>query len=90
MVSLLSKSTSNLHSLTFSLYQHRENKNDLFVKLQVLDIQLGDLYKDLDSSTTTKPDLTELRTKIRETIHQMDMSYGILGSLFRCGEYAKS
>lgn len=62
-----------------------ENKNDLFVKLQILDIQLGDLYKDLDSSTMIKPDLTTLRNQIRETIHQMDMSYGILGSLFRCG-----
>jgi len=62
-----------------------ENKNDLFVKLQVLDIQLGDLYKDLDSSTNIKPDLTQLRTDIRKTIHEMDMSYGILGSLFRCG-----
>lgn len=63
-----------------------ENKNDLFVKLQVLDIQLGDLYKDLDSSTNVKPDLSTLRNQIRETIHQMDMSYGILGSLFRCGK----
>lgn len=67
------------------LSNHRENKNDLFVKLQVLDIQLGDLYKDLDSSTNVKPDLTTLRSQIRDTIHQMDMSYGILGSLFRCG-----
>ena len=62
-----------------------ENKNDIFVKLQVLDIQLGELYKDLDSSTTVKPDLTQLRSQIRQTIHEMDMSYGILGSLFRCG-----
>ena len=62
-----------------------ENKNDLFVKLQLLDIQLGDLYKNLDSSTNIKPDLSSLRNQIRETIHQMDMAYGILGSLFRCG-----
>lgn len=61
------------------------NKNDLFMKLQLLDVQMGELYKNMDSSTNVKPDLTDLRTKIRETIHNLDMSYGILGSLFRCG-----
>jgi 5'-nucleotidase len=61
------------------------NKKELFLKLQLLDVQMGELYKNMDSSTNVKPDLTDLRAKIRETIHNLDMSYGILGSLFRCG-----
>ncbi|RWS31983.1 cytosolic purine 5'-nucleotidase-like protein [Leptotrombidium deliense] len=60
-------------------------KKDLFERLQEYDVQLGNLYKNLDSSSVDKPDLTELRNKIRETIHELDMSYGILGSILRCG-----
>ncbi|KAI2803130.1 Cytosolic purine 5'-nucleotidase [Blomia tropicalis] len=61
------------------------NKRSLFERLNELDLQLGDLYADMDSSSRNKPDISNLRNKIRETIHELDMSYGILGSIFRCG-----
>ena len=61
------------------------SKRDLFEKLQDFDIAIGNLFKNLDSSCSEKPDLTTLRNNIRNTIHQLDMNYGILGSIFRCG-----
>ncbi|XP_016930794.2 cytosolic purine 5'-nucleotidase isoform X3 [Drosophila suzukii] len=57
----------------------------LFAELQNLDIKLGDLYRDLDSSAKVKPDISQLRTCIRDVTHKMDMSYGMMGSLFRSG-----
>ncbi|EDW33804.1 GL27036 [Drosophila persimilis] len=57
----------------------------LFAELQNLDIKLGDLYRDLDSSAKEKPDISQLRTCIRDVTHKMDMSYGMMGSLFRSG-----
>lgn len=57
----------------------------LFEKLQELDICLGDIYKNLDSSSTDVPDIGKLRQSIRETSHELDMCYGILGSMFRSG-----
>ncbi|XP_054259103.1 cytosolic purine 5'-nucleotidase isoform X1 [Macrosteles quadrilineatus] len=61
------------------------DKCQLFAELQGLDIVLGDLYKNLDSSTKEKPDISKVRNAIREVTHKMDMSYGLLGSLFRSG-----
>ncbi|CAN7990131.1 unnamed protein product [Ixodes hexagonus] len=57
----------------------------LFEKLQELDICLGDIYKHLDSSSTDVPDISKLRQSIRESSHELDMCYGILGSMFRSG-----
>jgi len=57
----------------------------MFDELQDLDVQLGELYKNLDSSAKEKPDISKLRTSMQGVIHQMDMSYGLLGSLFRSG-----
>ncbi|XP_017107849.2 cytosolic purine 5'-nucleotidase isoform X1 [Drosophila bipectinata] len=57
----------------------------LFAELQNLDIKLGDLYRDLDSSAKVKPDISQLRTCIRDVTHKMDMAYGMMGSLFRSG-----
>ncbi|KAM7289660.1 cytosolic purine 5'-nucleotidase [Ixodes scapularis] len=57
----------------------------LFEKLQELDICLGDIYKNLDSSSTDVPDISKLRQSIRESSHELDMCYGILGSMFRSG-----
>ncbi|MCL4127990.1 UNVERIFIED_CONTAM: hypothetical protein GTU68_047543 [Idotea baltica] len=57
----------------------------LFQKLQNLDVDLGNLYKNLDSSTKERPDLTKVRASIREVTHEMDLSYGLIGSLFRSG-----
>ena len=57
----------------------------MFDELQDLDVQLGELYRNLDSSAVEKPDISKLRTSMQGVIHQMDMSYGLLGSLFRSG-----
>jgi len=57
----------------------------LFSRLQNLDVVLGDAYKYLDSSSKDKPDVTRIRHAIRDVVHELDMSYGILGSLFRSG-----
>jgi len=57
----------------------------LFNELQNLDVMLGDMYKDLDSSAKVKPDISKVRNSIRDVTHKMDMSYGMLGSLFRSG-----
>ena len=61
------------------------DKHRLFDQLQGLDIQLGELYRNLDSSTSIKPDISALRSSMQEVIHEMDMSYGLCGSLFRSG-----
>lgn len=61
------------------------NKQELFNRLQDLDVQLGDTYRDLDSSCKEVPDISEIRSKIREVVHELDMSYGMLGSIFRSG-----
>lgn len=61
------------------------NKRSLFETLNTLDQELGDLYLHMDSSSRNKPDISVLRNRIRQTIHELDMSYGILGSIFRCG-----
>ncbi|XP_037776347.1 cytosolic purine 5'-nucleotidase-like [Penaeus monodon] len=60
-------------------------KCSLFTKLQSLDVMLGDLYKNLDSSTYERPDISKLRGAIKEVTHEMDLSYGMLGSVFRSG-----
>ncbi|KAJ4435786.1 hypothetical protein ANN_18405 [Periplaneta americana] len=61
------------------------DKCQLFAELQSLDIMLGEMYKNLDSSTKEKPDISKLRTAIRDVTHKMDLSYGMMGSLFRSG-----
>lgn len=42
-------------------------------------------YRSLDSSTTTKPDTRSIQKDIREATFNMDISYGMTGSLFRSG-----
>lgn len=42
-------------------------------------------YRNLDSSTMEKPDISKVRTAIRDVTHKMDLSYGMMGSLFRSG-----
>ncbi|BET01782.1 5' nucleotidase family [Nesidiocoris tenuis] len=61
------------------------DKCQLFTELQSLDVMLGEMYKDLDSSTKEKPDISKLRAGIREVTHKMDLAYGMMGSLFRSG-----
>ncbi|XP_037937082.1 cytosolic purine 5'-nucleotidase isoform X3 [Teleopsis dalmanni] len=61
------------------------DKCQFFAELQQLDVMLGDMYKNLDSSTKEKPDISKLRTSIRDVTHKMDLAYGMMGSLFRSG-----
>ena len=44
-----------------------------------------DDFRNLDSSTKEKPDISKLRTAIRDVTHKMDLAYGMMGSLFRSG-----
>ncbi|XP_055619809.1 cytosolic purine 5'-nucleotidase isoform X3 [Toxorhynchites rutilus septentrionalis] len=61
------------------------DKCQLFAELQRLDVNLGDLYKNMDSSAKEKPDISSVRTAIRDVTHKMDLAYGMMGSLFRSG-----
>lgn len=45
----------------------------------------SNFYRNLDSSTKEKPDISKLRTSIRDVTHKMDLAYGMMGSLFRSG-----
>ncbi|OQR68124.1 cytosolic purine 5'-nucleotidase-like [Tropilaelaps mercedesae] len=69
-----------VHELNVSMTQW-----PLFEKLQEYDIQLANVYRNLDSSSTENPDITAIQDRVRETSHNLDMCYGIFGSLFRSG-----
>lgn len=60
-------------------------KRHLFQRLSELDIRLGEVYKHLDSSCRENPDISHVKSQIRSTIQELDLSYGSLGSIFRCG-----
>ncbi|XP_062375935.1 5'-nucleotidase, cytosolic IIa isoform X2 [Sardina pilchardus] len=61
------------------------DKSALFEELQSLDIFLAELYKHLDSSSNERPDISSLQRRIKKVTHDMDMCYGMMGSLFRSG-----
>ena len=60
-------------------------KQDKFDKLKQLEITLADTYKNLDSNTMERPDISGITRAIREVTHGMEQCYGQLGSLFRSG-----
>lgn len=41
--------------------------------------------RNLDSSAKEKPDISVVRSQIQSVTHKMDLSYGMMGSLFRSG-----
>uniref|UniRef100_V5GHV4 Cytosolic purine 5'-nucleotidase n=1 Tax=Anoplophora glabripennis TaxID=217634 RepID=V5GHV4_ANOGL len=47
------------------------DKCQLFNELQNLDVKLGEMYKNLDSSTKEKPDISKLRAAIRDVTHKI-------------------
>merc|ERR1712013_231626 len=49
------------------------------------DQELSELYRNMDSGDTNRPNVEALKANIQETIHCMEMSYGTTGSLFRSG-----
>lgn len=60
-------------------------KKHLSQRLAELDIQLANVYKNLDSSCRENPDISQVKQQIRTTIHELEMSFGSIGSIFRCG-----
>lgn len=60
-------------------------KCDLFQQVTRLEAALSDIYKFLDSSATEAPDITKIQHSLRDVAYKLDMSYGMLGSLFRSG-----
>lgn len=60
-------------------------KCDLFNQVTQLEAALSDIYKFLDSSTVAAPDITKIQLSLRDVAYKLDMSYGMLGSLFRSG-----
>ncbi|KAG5855690.1 hypothetical protein ANANG_G00051770 [Anguilla anguilla] len=61
------------------------DKSSLFEELQSLDIFLAELYKHLDSSSNERPDISAIQRRVKKVTHDMDMCYGMMGSLFRSG-----
>uniref|UniRef100_A0A8D0CKF4 5'-nucleotidase, cytosolic IIb n=1 Tax=Scleropages formosus TaxID=113540 RepID=A0A8D0CKF4_SCLFO len=61
------------------------DKSSIFEELQSLDIFLAELYKHLDSSSNERPDISAIQRRIKKVTHDMDMCYGMMGSLFRSG-----
>ncbi|KAM4676584.1 cytosolic purine 5'-nucleotidase-like [Discoglossus pictus] len=60
-------------------------KSALFEELKSLDIFLAQLYQHMDSGSNDHPDITSIQKQIQKVTHEMDMCYGKMGSLFRCG-----
>lgn len=61
------------------------DKSSLFEELQGLDIFLAELYKHLDSSSNERPDISAIQKRMKKVTHDMDMCYGMMGSLLRSG-----
>ncbi|CAL1539658.1 unnamed protein product [Lymnaea stagnalis] len=60
-------------------------KKQLFDNLTKIESALSAVYRHLDSSALDRPDTTQINHSLRTVIHELDMSYGMLGSLFRSG-----
>ncbi|KAJ8386036.1 hypothetical protein AAFF_G00177250, partial [Aldrovandia affinis] len=60
-------------------------KSHLFEELKRLDVFLAELYKHLDSGSRFCPDISAIQARIKKVTHGMDMCYGKMGSLLRCG-----
>ncbi|XP_015192045.1 5'-nucleotidase, cytosolic II, like 1 isoform X2 [Lepisosteus oculatus] len=60
-------------------------KSHLFEELKSLDVFLAELYKHLDSGSIECPDISAIQVRIKRVTHEMDMCYGKMGSLLRCG-----
>jgi hypothetical protein len=62
--------------VSFVLFRYRSiNRNNAVVAI----------FRNLDSSAKVKPDISKVRVAMREVTHEMDLAYGIMGSLFRSG-----
>ncbi|PIK54000.1 putative cytosolic purine 5'-nucleotidase-like [Apostichopus japonicus] len=60
-------------------------KRALFERLEDLDAELANQYRNMDSSASVAPDTSKIRSEIKQIVHEMDMCHGKLGGLFRSG-----
>lgn len=60
-------------------------KKKCYDQLTDLDIQIVEKYRNLDSGSPEIPDIQVLQEKVRKVVHELDMSFGMFGSLFRSG-----
>ncbi|XP_051765083.1 5'-nucleotidase, cytosolic II, like 1 isoform X2 [Ctenopharyngodon idella] len=61
------------------------DKTSMFEELRHLDIFLAELYQHLDSGTQECPDISAIQSRIKMVTYGMDLCYGKMGSLLRCG-----
>lgn len=61
------------------------DKSSMFEELKHLDIFLAELYQHLDSGSQECPDISAIQTRIKMVTYGMDLCYGKMGSLLRCG-----
>ena len=57
----------------------------MWLDVQRFDQELSQLYRNLNQSDKTKPDVGSIKKALHATIHSMEMAYGTTGSLFRSG-----
>ena len=57
----------------------------MWADVQKFDQELSQLYRNMDQSDNTKPDVESIKKALHATIHGMEMAYGTTGSLFRSG-----
>ncbi|CAF0774343.1 unnamed protein product [Adineta steineri] len=62
------------------------DKRDLFNTLEALDTSISELLRSFDMTSNHGPDaVSKIKHKIQECTHELDMNFGLLGSLFRTG-----
>jgi len=62
------------------------DKRDLFNTLETLDTSISELLRSFDMTSSHGPGtVTKIKEKIQECTHELDMNFGLLGSLFRTG-----
>lgn len=69
----------------YLIYNKQTKKYFLIIFLSQIFVFFFFLFRNLDSSTKVKPDISKLRASIRDVTHKMDLAYGMMGSLFRSG-----
>ncbi|CAF4031637.1 unnamed protein product [Rotaria sordida] len=62
------------------------DKRDLFNTLEALDTSINELLRSFDMTSNRGPDVvSKIKQKIQQCTHELDMNFGLLGSLFRTG-----
>ncbi|CAF3474085.1 unnamed protein product [Rotaria sp. Silwood1] len=62
------------------------DKRHLFNTLEALDTTISDLLRSFDMTSSHGPEaVSKIKQKIQQCTHELDMNFGLLGSLFRTG-----